>query len=122
MFQHCSIDTTNMFRIASAVLTMLGVNIHGNNSHSRWLKTGKFAYISFLILGLPMIAMGLLHIVFIEELMPKRFMAAAFLSRTIITVMRIRRLKREVTSVNDYVRSNFTDIEYPSMLHKNIEV
>jgi hypothetical protein len=111
-----------MFRIASAALTMLGLDIHGQNAHSPWLRAGKFANFFFLIIGLPMVAMGLLHAVFIEDLMPERCMAIAFLTRKIFTVMRISRLKKEVARVNDYIRCNFTDIKYPSVLHKNIEV
>ena len=111
-----------MFRVASAALTMLGIDIHGDNSYSPWLRAGKFTYTFFLILGLPMSTVGLLHAVFKEKLMPERIMAIAFLSRIVITVMRISRLKKEVTRVNDYVRNNFTDIEYPSILHENVEV
>jgi hypothetical protein len=49
-------------------------------------------------------------------------MVIALLSRIIITIMRISRVRKEVTRVNDYISSNFSDIEYPSILHENVEV
>jgi hypothetical protein len=122
MFQHYSIDTTNLFRISSATLMMLGVDVDGNNSHNRWLRAGKVANFLFLTLGLPTIALGLLHAILEEELMPERIMAIAFMSRKLITIVRICRLKKELAKINDYIRSTFADIEYPSILHKNVEV